>query len=129
MFLAESRTFIHCELPLEVTAATVASGGFLFGEQMTEYEQKVKNDQVMSKKLFADLLYKQKGNCYICGIEQWRIKKTLHAHRIIPGKLGGKYNTTNAILVCPKCHSKIEGLSMPQIEQLKSMVSRINESR
>ena len=96
---------------------------------MTEYEKKVKDNQVMSKKLFADLLYRQEGNCYICGIEQWRIKKTLHAHRIIPGKLGGKYDTTNAILVCPKCHHKIEGLSLQQIKYLKSMVSRISESR
>lgn len=129
MLWEEGRAYNICELPLEVAASPAISGGFLLESEMTEYEKKVKDNQVMSKKLFADLLYQQEGNCYICGIEQWRIKKTLHAHRIIPGKLGGKYDTTNAILVCPKCHHKIEGLSLQQIEYLKSMVSRISESR
>lgn len=72
------------------------------------YEDKIKNNLVMTSELRWQLMYLQEGKCKICGIPEWKLKKKLHAHRIIKGKNGGKYQEDNLILVCPKCHYKLE---------------------
>lgn len=43
----------------------------------------------------------QDKECFFCGT-----KETLDAHRLIPGKEGGKYTRWNTITTCCNCHRK-----------------------
>ncbi len=56
--------------------------------------------------LRVEVLHDQQGCCWQCGVEEWRLKKRLHAHRIRPGRLGGKYVKGNVRLLCAECHIK-----------------------
>lgn len=49
-------------------------------------------------------MYIQEGKCKICGVPEWKIKRSLQAHRIVPGRSGGLYTIDNVILLCNKCH-------------------------
>lgn len=93
-----------------------ALGIKLDGEYQDDPDQPAKYTK---RALGADVLYRQEGRCYICGIEEWRIKKRLALHRILPGKDGGQYEPDNVMGVCPKCHSRIEGMTAEQIEEVR----------
>lgn len=43
------------------------------------------------------------GPCRICKEEIYEI---LDVHRILPGEKGGKYEETNCVCICTKCHRK-----------------------
>lgn len=47
-------------------------------------------------------LYNKK--CFFCGESN---ENLLDAHRIIPGKDGGKYVTSNMLCICSNCHRKV----------------------
>ena len=79
---------------------------FITKQQDLSMTEKRKLGYVMGNKLRFELMYEQKGRCGECGIEEWRIKKRLHAHRITKGVDGGLYLKDNVILLCPKCHRK-----------------------
>lgn len=49
--------------------------------------------------------------CYICGENNLNV---LDCHRIIHGKVGGKYTTSNTCTICVKCHRKTHA-DPPQI--------------
>lgn len=66
------------------------------------------------------VLYRYQGRCFVCGIEEWRAKTSLHLHRVIPGKLGGLYTLDNVVPVCRKCHKDIEGKTWDELNLLQS---------
>lgn len=61
--------------------------------------------------LYRQLLFEQEGKCFVCGVEEWRLRKRLHLHRIIPNRNGGTYNKENVFLVCYRCHRRCEGMA------------------
>lgn len=69
--------------------------------------------------LYRELLFEQQGRCLVCQIEEWKIKRPLQIHRIVNGKLGGRYTKENCVLVCTNCHRKCEGLSRDQLNALR----------
>lgn len=73
-------------------------------------ETRVAREQklIMTVQLRRELMFEQKGRCAICHVEEWKLKKRLHAHRIKKGRDGGKYEKGNVVLLCPKCHNKTE---------------------
>ena len=52
-----------------------------------------------NKKIFK----RQSGKCQICKEPEYSV---LDVHRIIAGADGGKYETTNCVCLCSKCHRK-----------------------
>jgi hypothetical protein len=77
------------------------------------------NGYILTSKTRTEVLYKYKGRCYVCGIEEWRHKLALHMHRVIPGKLGGLYELDNLICCCRTCHRQVEGKSWQELEALQ----------
>jgi len=54
----------------------------------------------ISKKIFKLRAKK----CKICGEKDYDL---LNCHRIIPGEKGGKYENTNCVCLCVKCHTLV----------------------
>jgi len=54
-----------------------------------------------SRKKIYKLFYKK---CFFCDEND---QSLLDAHRIIPGKDGGKYIPTNILCICSNCHRRI----------------------
>jgi hypothetical protein len=54
----------------------------------------------LSKKQIKKLIDKE---CYFCGEDDYEL---LDAHRIVPGKDGGKYTEWNMVTACSLCHRK-----------------------
>lgn len=72
-----------------------------------------------SNGLRIEVLYRHEGRCYICGIEEWRYRKRLQMHRVIPATQGGQYTLDNVIPLCVPCHKKAEGKSIAEISTLR----------
>ena len=70
----------------------------------TEYMMRKLNGKVMTSKLRRELMYRQRGRCGNCRKPEWKIKMSLHAHRI---KYDGLYEEDNVILLCPRCHRRV----------------------
>ena len=83
-----------------------------------EYAEKKKQGFILLTHIRLEVLYMQKGRCYICHVEEWATKKRLQAHRIIGRKEGGKYTLENTILVCCKDHRRLEGKTREEINLL-----------
>lgn len=62
----------------------------------------------LSITLYRDILFDQKGRCFKCGVEEWKLKKRLQGHRKIKGRDGGKYIKDNVVLLCQRCHIRID---------------------
>lgn len=71
------------------------------------YPQKMRTDR-RGTLLYRELLFIQKGKCFNCQISEWELKKSLQCHRIIKGKDGGLYTLENTVLLCQKCHIKVD---------------------
>lgn len=41
---------------------------------------------VCSNRLRLEILFRHRGCCFVCGREEWRLKASLHMHRLIKGK-------------------------------------------
>lgn len=65
--------------------------------------------------LYYDLKYQQEGKCFVCLTPEWQTRKSLQLHRIVKGKDGGLYEPDNVVLVCNKCHWRIEGIDRSEI--------------
>lgn len=106
--------FIHRQKPVFLQAATSVTrlvkqeGGPLFWENRMDEKVRRELQLVFTIAMRIQIMFRQQGKCLYCGIEEWRLRKRLHAHRVIPGKCGGKYNTDNVILLCPKCHREAD---------------------
>ena len=72
------------------------------------WDKRKEAKMIMSSDLRWELMYKQEGKCKVCGVEEWRLRKKLQAHRLLKGRNGGLYTVENVILVCHTCHNKIE---------------------
>ncbi len=55
------------------------------------------------KKIFEDLIAHYGNRCHFCGTENI----PLHFHHLLPLRAGGTDSIENLILLCPKCHSRI----------------------
>jgi Zn finger protein HypA/HybF involved in hydrogenase expression len=102
-------TCSNCNLPVE-SGKEAYHTNFLCDEMIEESKYNFGTKEmkeyglIMSNKLRIEIMYRQRGKCASCGIEEWKLKKKLHAHRIYPGEKGGRYISENVILLCPKCH-------------------------
>jgi len=56
------------------------------------------------KKINKKVYKHSEGKCRICGEDNYNL---LDAHRILPGKDGGKYTISNTTACCSNCHRKI----------------------
>jgi hypothetical protein len=45
------------------------------------------------------------GACHLCRESDYHV---LDAHRIIPGRDGGKYSLSNGLCLCSNCHRRVE---------------------
>lgn len=102
-------TCSHCDLPIETGKEEYHLSGrcselIESTENKLSMSEKRKFGLIMSNKLRFELMFLQEGKCTDCGIEEWRLKKHFHAHRIKPGAEGGRYVADNVVLICPKCH-------------------------
>lgn len=62
----------------------------------------------ISTKLRRQILTDQEGKCADCDIEEWKLPARFHAHRLNPGKYGGRYVRGNVVLLCPQCHAQAD---------------------
>lgn len=70
--------------------------------------------------LYWRLKKKQQGNCYCCQTPEWEYGRKFDMHRVVKGLNGGEYNEENVVLVCKKCHRKIEGMDRGQIDIVRA---------
>ena len=68
------------------------------------------SEEQWKAKFRASQLERYNYQCYTCGNRPTDLSK-LHMHRVIPGKDGGLYTEDNVVLICTKCHRKMEGES------------------
>ena len=47
---------------------------------------------------------KSAKKCFFCGIDDYEL---LHAHRLLAGEHGGRYDWINTLVCCVLCHRKI----------------------
>ena len=64
------------------------------------------------------LLSKYNYKCHVCDMRPDSMSK-LHMHRVKPGRLGGKYEEENVVIVCWRCHAKVEGMEWGDIENMR----------
>lgn len=75
--------------------------------------------EVLKSKTRIEVLFKYRGRCYVCGIEEWRYQKRLHMHRVTPGTAGGLYTLDNVIPLCSPCHRNHEGKAWEEMKPLR----------
>ena len=90
------------------------------GESSEDYGRARKAGFICSAKTRAEVLYQAEGRCYICGVEEWRTKRLLHMHRVIPGDAGGVYTPDNIVPLCARCHYHAEGRPWGQINAMRA---------
>lgn len=88
-------------------------------ENPDDWKEKRDRGDMMTNPVRYATLYQQEGRCYVCSVEEWKTKRRFDAHRVTPGKNGGKYLGDNVILVCRKCHNKIEGMTLEEINTIR----------
>lgn len=58
-------------------------------------------------------------SCEACGWGINGLPVGLNRHRLVPGKLGGKYTKENVITLCANCHAVAHWLMRDQRAQLR----------
>lgn len=57
------------------------------------------------------------GKCHLCSESDYHV---LDAHRIIPGREGGKYYNENIVILCSNCHRRVEAGEIQILGRYKS---------
>lgn len=66
----------------------------------------------------AVLMERQGGRCIVAGCPyDVELMGNMDVHRIVPGRLNGKYAPENCVLVCRWHHGVIEGMSLRKIRE------------
>lgn len=73
------------------------------------------NEEHWKQRLRLDLLEKHNYRCYICNSRPDDLRN-LHMHRVVPGRLGGRYIESNVVILCAGCHKRHEGLSRSELD-------------
>lgn len=83
--------------------------------EQDKYTQKYMGTEAYQKMILrGELLAAANYQCTVCGRMPDDLRH-LHMHRVTPGKNGGLYVAENIVIVCTKCHKRVEGMTWEQI--------------